>query len=161
MNGGQAQSRRTLGHPMVWVVLAMALLWAWGVSREDATYAPPQQQASLPVTSADLLFVDGPRGRIDVLEARTQATLAVYESGEGSFLRGILRSLVRERRVRHLDPGGAFTLALLDNGSLVISDPETGYWMALEAFGIDNRRLFAELLKQALSDDIAATGVRP
>ena len=161
MNGGQAQSRRTLGHPMVWVVLAMALLWAWGVSREDATYAPPQQQASLPVTSADLLFVDGPRGRIDVLEARTQATLAVYESGEGSFLRGILRSLVRERRVRHLDPGGAFTLALLDNGSLVISDPETGYWMALEAFGIDNRRLFAELLEQALSDDIAATGVRP
>jgi putative photosynthetic complex assembly protein len=146
---------------MVWVVLAMALLWAWGVSREDATYAPPQQQASLPVTSADLLFVDGPRGRIDVLEARTQATLAVYESGEGSFLRGILRSLVRERRVRHLDPGGAFTLALLDNGSLVISDPETGYWMALEAFGIDNRRLFAELLEQALSDDIAATGVRP
>jgi putative photosynthetic complex assembly protein len=85
----------------------------------------------------------------------------VYESGEGSFLRGILRSLVRERRVRHLDPGGAFTLALLDNGSLVISDPETGYWMALEAFGIDNRRLFAELLEQALSDDIAATGVRP
>lgn len=146
---------------MVWVVLAMALLWAWGVSREDATYAPPQQQASLPVTSADLLFVDGPRGRIDVVEARTQATLAVYESGEGSFLRGILRSLVRERRVRHLDPGGAFTLALLDNGSLVISDPETGYWMALEAFGIDNRRLFAELLEQALSDDIAATGVRP
>ena len=161
MNGGQAQSRRTLGHPMVWVVLAMALLWAWGVSREDAAYAPPQQQASLPVTSADLLVVDGPRGRIDVLEARTQATLAVYESGEGSFLRGILRSLVRERRVRHLDPGGAFTLALLDNGSLVISDPETGYWMALEAFGIDNRRLFAELLEQALSDDIAATGVRP
>ena len=68
---------------------------------------------------------------------------------------------MRERRVRHLDPGGAFTLALLDNGSLVISDPETGYWMALEAFGIDNRRLFAELLEQALSDDIAATGVRP
>ena len=146
---------------MVWVVLAMALLWAWGVSREDATYAPPQQQASLPVTSADLLFVDGDRGRIDVLDARTRATLAVYESGEGSFLRGILRSLVRERRVRDLDPGGAFNLALLDNGSLVISDPDTGYWMALEAFGIDNRRLFAELLEQALSEEIAAIGVMP
>ena len=155
------QPRRTLGHPMVWVILAMALLWAWGVSREDATYAPPQQQASLPVTSADLLFVDGDRGRIDVLDARTRATLAVYESGEGSFLRGILRSLVRERRVRDLDPGGAFNLALLDNGSLVISDPETGYWMALEAFGIDNRRLFAELLEQALSEEIAAIGVTP
>ena len=155
------QPRRTLGHPMVWVILAMALLWAWGVSREDAHYAPPQQQASLPVTSADLLFVDGDRGRIDVLDARTRATLAVYESGEGSFLRGILRSLVRERRVRDLDPGGAFNLALLDNGSLVISDPDTGYWMALEAFGIDNRRLFAELLEQALSEEIAAIGVMP
>ena len=146
---------------MVWLVLAMALLWAWGVSREDAQYAPPQHQASLTVSSADLLFIDGPRGRIDVLDAQTQATLAVYESGEGSFLRGIVRSLVRERRVRDLDPGGAFNLALLDNGSLVISDPDTGYWMALEAFGVDNRRLFAEILEQALSEEVAATGVTP
>ena len=153
------QPRRTLGHPMVWVVLAMALLWAWGVSRDDAHYAPPQQQASLPVSSAELLFIDGPRGRVDVVDAHTQATLAVYESGEGSFLRGIVRSLVRERRVRDLDPGGVFNLALLDNGSLVISDPDTGYWMALEAFGLDNRRLFAEILEQALSEEIAAAGV--
>ena len=146
---------------MVWVILAMALLWAWGVSREDARYGPPQQQASLTVSSADLLFIDGPRGRIDVLDAQTQVTLAVYESGEGSFLRGIVRSLVRERRVRDLDPGGAFNLALLDNGSLVISDPDTGYWMALEAFGVDNRRLFAEILEQALSEEVAAAGVTP
>jgi putative photosynthetic complex assembly protein len=146
---------------MVWVILAMVLLWAWGVSREDALFAPPQQQASLTVSSADLLFIDGPRGRIDVLDAQTQATLAVYESGEGSFLRGIVRSLVRERRVRDLDPGGALNLALLDNGSLVISDPDTGYWMALEAFGVDNRRLFAEILEQALSEEVAAAGVTP
>ena len=146
---------------MVWVVLALALLWAWGVSREDADYAPPPQQASLPVSSSDLLFIDGPRGRIDVLNARTQATLAVYESGEGSFLRGVLRSLVRERRVRDLDPGGAFSLALLDNGSLVISDPDTGYWMALEAFGLDNRKLFADILEQAVANDIAAAGKTP
>ncbi|GIR71879.1 MAG: hypothetical protein CM15mP74_31300 [Halieaceae bacterium] len=65
-DGGQTQPRRTLGHPMVWVVLAMALLWAWGVSREDTTYAPPQQQASPSVSSAQLLFIDGPKGRIDV-----------------------------------------------------------------------------------------------
>jgi hypothetical protein len=51
--------------------------------------------------------------------------------------------------VRDLEPDGAFHLALLDNGSLVISDPETGYWMALEAFGVDNRRVFAELLRRA------------
>ena len=146
---------------MVWVILAMALLWAWGVSREDAQYAPPQQQASPPVSSADLLFIDGPYGRIDVIDEETQSTLAVYESGEGSFLRGIVRSLVRERRARDLDPGGAFNLALLDNGSLVISDPDTGYWMALEAFGVDNRRLFAEILEHALSEEVAAAGVAP
>ena len=155
------QPWRTLGHPMVWLVLAMALLWAWGVSREDAQYTPPQQQASPPVSSADLLFIDGPYGRIDVIDEETQSTLAVYESGEGSFLRGIVRSLVRERRARDLDPGGAFNLALLDNGSLVISDPDTGYWMALEAFGVDNRRLFAEILEHALSEEVAAAGVAP
>ena len=96
-----------------------------------------------------------------MIDAQTQATLAVYESGEGSFLRGIVRSLVRERRVRDLDPGGEFNLALLDNGSLVISDPDTGYWMALEAFGVDNRRLFAEILEQAVSEEVAAAGALP
>ena len=156
MAGGQTQSGRTLGHPMVWVVLAMALLWAWGVSRDDATYAPPEQQASPPVSSANLLFMDGPKGRIEVLEAQSQSLLAAYESGEASFLRGILRSLVRERRVRDIESGGAFHLALLENGSLVISDPATGYWMALEAFGTDNRRVFAELLQRATTLNMLA-----
>ena len=141
---------------MVWVVLAMALLWAWGVSRDDATYAPPQQQASPPVSSANLLFVDGPKGRIEVLEAQSRSLLAAYESGEASFLRGILRSLVRERRVRDIDSAGLFQLALLENGSLVISDPATGYWMALEAFGTDNRRVFAELLQRAITLEMVA-----
>lgn len=156
MAGGQAQPRRSLGHPMVWVVLAMALLWAWGVSRDDATYAPPQQQASLPVSSVNLLFVDGPKGRIEVLEAQSRSLLAAYESGEASFLRGILRSLVRERRVRDIDSAGVFQLALLENGSLVISDPATSYWMALEAFGTDNRRVFAELLQRATTLEMVA-----
>ena len=142
---------------MVWVVLAMALLWAWGVSREDTTYAPPQQQASPSVSSAQLLFIDGPKGQIDVLEAQTQSPLATYASGEGSFLRGILRSLVRERKVRDIAAGGAFDLSLLENGSLVISDPETGYWMALEAFGTDNRRVFAEILQRAKSLELIAS----
>lgn len=141
---------------MVWVVLAMALLWAWGVSRDDATYAPPQQQASLPVSSVNLLFVDGPKGRIEVLEAQSRSLLAAYESGEASFLRGILRSLVRERRVRDIDSAGVFQLALLENGSLVISDPATSYWMALEAFGTDNRRVFAELLQRATTLEMVA-----
>ena len=87
---------------------------------------------------------------------RTKSLLAAYESGEASFLRGILRSLVRERRVRDIESGGAFHLALLENGSLVISDPATGYWMALEAFGTDNRRVFAELLQRATTLDMIA-----
>jgi len=149
MIGGQARTGGALGYPMIWVVIAMAVLWAWGVSREDASYVPPQPQVSPLVSSADLLFLDGPNGTIDVLEATSQSLLARYTSGEGSFLRGILRSLVRERRVRELEPGGTFTLSLLENGSLVLSDPETGYWMALEAFGVDNRRVFAELLQSA------------
>ena len=72
------------------------------------------------------------------------------------FLRGILRSLVRERRVRDIDSAGVFELALLENGSLVISDPATGYWMALEAFGTDNRRVFAELLQRATALEMVA-----
>jgi putative photosynthetic complex assembly protein len=142
---------------MVWVVLAMALLWGWAVSRDEATYAPPEPQVAAAVSSATLLFVDGPAGRIDVLESQTAIELAQYHSGEGSFLRGILRSLVRERRIRDLEAGGVFELNLLENGSLVISDPETGYWMALEAFGVDNRQVFVTLLERAQELDIATS----
>ena len=142
---------------MIWVVLAMALLWGWAVSRDDASYAPPEPQAAASVSSAALLFVDGPGGRIDVLEAQTESKLAQYGSGEASFLRGILRSLVRERRIRDLEPGGVFELNLLDNGSLVISDPETQYWMALEAFGVDNRQVFVTLLERAQEFDVATS----
>ena len=134
---------------MVWVVMAMALLWTWGVTRDEGFYTPPSPQSGSTVSSANLLFVDAPEGQILVMHAATGNEMARYSSGEASFLRGILRSLVRERRVRDLEPDGAFHLALLDNGSLVISDPETGYWMALEAFGVDNRRAFAELLHRA------------
>lgn len=131
------------------VVLAMALLWGWAVSRDDADHAPPEPQAAATLSSAVLLFIDGPAGRIEVVDAETGSKLAQYGSGEGSFLRGILRSLVRERRIRDLDAGGIFNLSLLDNRSLVISDPETNYWMAMEAFGVDNRQLFVELLERA------------
>ncbi|MDG2459903.1 MAG: photosynthetic complex assembly protein PuhC [Luminiphilus sp.] len=158
MTREQTTSRGIVGHPMVWVVLAMALLWAWGLSRQDGSYVPPVQQASPSISSTNLLFIDGPKGRIDVLEAETHSPLAAYDSGEGSFLRGILRSLVRERRVRDIDSGGKFNLAMLENGSLVISDPETGYWMALEAFGLDNRRIFAEILQRATALDLVAMG---
>ncbi len=149
MTGGQTTVPSPLRHPMVWVALAMALLWTWGVTRDDVSYTPPSPQSASLVSATDLRFVDGSDGQIIVLHATSGSELARYASGEGSFLRGILRSLVRERRVRHLESGGAFRLALLDNGSLVISDPETGYWMALEAFGVDNRRAFAELLHRA------------
>ena len=49
--------------------------------------------------------------------------------------------------------------ALYCGGSLVISDPETGYWMALEAFGTDNRRVFAEILQRANSLELIASFV--
>ena len=127
----------------------MALLWGWAVSRDDADYAPPEPQAAATLSSAVLLFIDGPAGRIEVVDAETGSRLAQSGWGEGSFLRGILRSLVRERRIRDLDAGGIFNLSLFDNRSLVISDPETNYWMALEAFGVDNRQWFVELLKRA------------
>lgn len=144
---------QALRYPMIWVALAMALLWAWGTTRDQTPGSPPQAPVALPVVSAELQFLDGPQGLIEVINARNHAPLASYSAGEGSFLRGILRSLVRERRMRDLEPGGAFHLALLETGSLVISDPQTGYWMALEAFGVDNRRVFAELLEAAQHSD--------
>ena len=90
---------------MVWVVLAMALLWAWGVSREDTTYAPPQQQASQSVSSAQLLFIDGPKGRIDVWRRKRNLLWPLMRPVRAVSC-GILRSLVRERKVRDIAAAG-------------------------------------------------------
>ena len=70
-------------------------------------------------------------------------------TGEQGFLRGTLRALARERRLRNLSSDAPFELTLLEDGRLSINDTLTNKGIDLEAFGPDNVAVFVEILKES------------
>jgi putative photosynthetic complex assembly protein len=100
------------------------------------------------VESRRLGFRDMPGGVVEVYDWDTQEILQRIESGEGSFLRGVVRSLVRQRL--GLESATApFTLSLLADRRLIISDPETGEDIDLNAFGPTNLAVFSAFIGPA------------
>ena len=67
--------------------------------------------------------------------------------GEGGFLRGALRVMARERRMRGLGGEAPFELVGRADGRLTLLDPATGQRIDLEAFGPTNAGAFAALLR--------------
>lgn len=68
--------------------------------------------------------------------------------GEQGFVRGVLRTLTRERRIQGVsDSVAAFELAVGTDGRLTLRDPATGLSLDLIAFGPTNAGAFARLLR--------------
>ena len=97
-------------------------------------------------------FRDLPNGVVEVFEWNSKTAIATIPSGEGAFLRGVVRSLVRQRR--GLDSGIAslFELTRYDDNRLVLSDPATGEQIDLIAFGSANIAVFAALMDAPVSE---------
>jgi putative photosynthetic complex assembly protein len=95
-----------------------------------------------------LNFIDQPDGSIRVIDHETHNIVDNF-SGEQGFLRGTLRALVRERKLRGLEANQAqaFELIAHDGGRLTLRDPATGTSIALESFGPTNTAVFARLLR--------------
>ncbi len=98
------------------------------------------------VASARLGFADVGAGVVRIFDWDAGEDLRTLAPGEGSFVRGVLRSLVRERRSRGLITGDPFTITRFEDGSLVLADPLTGQRIELQAFGPTNAGVFAALL---------------
>ncbi len=106
--------------------------------------APPVAEA---VESRDLRFEDRPDGAVAVLAEPGGRVIEVMAPGTNGFARGVLRSLVRERKREGLGPAAApFRLTLWDDGRMTLEDPATGQRIGLEAFGPTNFGAFARLL---------------
>ena len=116
-----------------------------GVSHRAGTYhvsTPP----TTAVASRDLLFADQRGGGVLVTDAGTGKRVALIEPTTGGFMRGIMRGLVREHRLKEQAAGTAFRLTHWADGRLSIADPTTGESFDLEAFGSTNELAFAKLL---------------
>lgn len=111
---------------------------------------PGQPDAPSRVLQARTLDVTTqPDGAVDLVDAAT-GRLAGHVSGQGdSFIRGVLHSTERMRRVHGVDLAAPYRLSALSNGRLVLEDLGTGLQVDLEAFGQANAGAFAELLAPA------------
>ena len=113
-------------------------------------------RGSTPSTTNDIIapthirvlrFVDQADGSINVIDKSTEHVIQNFQ-GEQGFLRGTLRALVRERKLRGVDPSTerAFELIAHNGGRLTLRDPATGSTIALESFGPTNTAVFAGLM---------------
>jgi len=98
-----------------------------------------------PVATRLLRFEDGADGSIAVIDAATGRLLERVH-GEQGFLRGSLRALARERRMRDVGALPPFELSARADGRLTLSDPATSARIDLESFGPTNAAVFARLL---------------
>jgi len=102
------------------------------------------------VSSRLLRFQDGPHGSVEVVDVKSGQTLQQFQ-GEQGFLRGALRALARERRMRDLGPSLPFELSARADGRLTLIDTATGARLDLESFGPTNAAVFAQLLRPGIN----------
>lgn len=124
-------------------VIAITLIVTAG-ARSLAT--PAAQAPAAAVMTRDLLFVDRPEGGVAVYDAQENRQLDVLALGGDGFVRGVLRSIARERRGLGLGGDTPVRLAVRSNGGLTLEDPATGRLIHLTAFGPTNTAAFARFL---------------
>lgn len=102
--------------------------------------------ASPTVRSVDLVFSDHRDGSVRVVNAADSRLVLTVPPGEGGFMRGVMRGLARDRKMRGLGPDLPFRLERRENGMLILLDPATGREIALGSFGPTNLEAFSQLL---------------
>jgi putative photosynthetic complex assembly protein len=126
-------------------VVAMLVLAATLAARLTGFTTDSIPDASV-VDMRQLGFRDLPGGVVEAYDWQSGETLTSMSSGEGAFLRGVVRSLVRQRRGMDSSIPAMFELTRYDDGRVVLSDPSTAESIDLIAFGRDNIAVFAALM---------------
>jgi putative photosynthetic complex assembly protein len=108
------------------------------------TEAPRAAQVT---RTEDLHFIDVPGGAVRVVAAG--APDRMIPTASGGFVRGVLRSLVRDRRARGMGSEQPFRISQWSDGAVTIQDLATGRVLNLNAFGPTNREDFVKLIAPA------------
>ncbi len=135
---------------LVGATLAMTAAVTWGFAERSAVPSVERAEASIaPVETRNLTFRDLDDGSVWVGDADSGEAIATLagEADGGGFVRGVLRGLARDRRMRNVGIAPPFELTLWENGSLSLKDSATGRSVELGSFGPDNRAAFARFLQ--------------
>ena len=131
---------------LLMAMAALVLVALAGVSAVRLSGTEVRAPDAAPALSRSLKFSDASDGGVLVIDARSGEQVA-HVQGEGGFLRGALRVMARERRMRGLGGEAPFELVGRADGRLTLLDPATGQRIDLEAFGPTNAGAFAALLR--------------
>ena len=101
--------------------------------------------------SIDLWFDPQPDGSMLVRHATDGATLEVLAADGGGFMRGVARSLLRQRQLSNAEKTLPFTLSQREDRRFFIRDTELGSKMELDGFGPTNTLSVARILEAGLA----------
>lgn len=99
------------------------------------------------VQSRDLLFLDV-EGDVVVKDLAGATVAVIRPESEQGFVRGVMRGLARERRLREAPVETPFRLQLWSDSGLTLTDLATGRQIELGGFGDTNRAAFAVMLPE-------------
>lgn len=111
--------------------------------------APGAASSELVDSAVELRFTDRADGAVVVQRAADGSEVAVLGEQGSGFIRGVLRGLARDRRMRGIDAVPPFELARWKDGRLTLRDTATQRVIDLGAFGPTNLDAFAQLLAAA------------
>ncbi len=106
--------------------------------------------------SVDIRFDPQPDGSMLVRRASDGAALELLPSDGGGFMRGVARSLLRQRQLSNADKSLPFTLSQREDRRFFIRDPELGSKMELDGFGPTNTLSVARILEAGLAAKVGA-----
>lgn len=135
---------------LVGATLAMTAAVTWGFAERSAVPAVERAESSIAAVEVrQLTFRDQEDGSVWVGDADSGQEIAILvgEADGGGFVRGVLRGLARDRRMRNVGIAPPFELTLWQNGALSLKDTATGRSVELGSFGPDNRAAFARFLQ--------------
>lgn len=101
----------------------------------------------MPAVSRDFRFEDRADGALLVTDVIANKLVFIFQPGTNTgFIRGVMRGMMRERRLHEVPRTGPVTVTQWEDGALTLEDKSTGRILELGSFGQTNRAAFAQLL---------------
>lgn len=132
-------------------IAVLLLLSLGGVAAVRMSGTEIRSPDAAPVLTRSLRFEDRNDGSVAIIDAPSGQEVQRVE-GEAGFLRGALRAMARERRMRGIGPEAAFELIGRADGRMTLVDPATGQRIDLDSFGPTNAGSFVHLLTASNPD---------
>ena len=135
----------------------LVLLTLLGVFWQQLVVNPSAAPRPVPALVAErqLQFIDQADGSVTVRALPGGELLETVAPGEGNFMRGTLRGLVRERRLQDASMAPGFVVNAYADGAIVLGDLATGRQIDLRAFGRENAEEFTKYLAAPADRDDA------